>query len=70
MAPHYSTLAWKIPWMEEPGRLQSTGSRRGATSLSLFTFIHWRRKWQPTPVILPGESQGWGRSESDTTEVT
>ena len=30
------------------------------TSLSLFTFMHWRRKWQPTPVFLPGESQGWG----------
>ena len=29
------------------------------TSLSLFTFMHWRRKWQPTPVLLPGESQGW-----------
>ena len=28
MAPHSSTLAWKIPWMEEPGRLQSMGSRR------------------------------------------
>ena len=28
MAPHFSTLAWKIPWMEEPGRLQSMGSRR------------------------------------------
>ena len=49
------------------------------TSLSLFTFMHWRRKWQPTPVFLPGESQGqgslmgcclWGRTESDTTEVT
>ena len=26
-----------------------------------FTFLHWRRKWQPTPVFLPGESQGWGR---------
>ena len=42
MAPHSSTLAWKIPWMEEPGRLQSMGSRRvrhnWATSLSLFTF--------------------------------
>ena len=47
-----------------------------ATSLSLFTFMHWRRKWQPTPVFLPGESQGrrslvgcplWGRTESDTT---
>ena len=31
-----------------------------ATSLSLFTFMYWRRKWQPTPVFLPGESQGWG----------
>ena len=30
------------------------------TSLSLFTFVHWRRKWQPTPVFLPGESQGRG----------
>ena len=83
MAPHSSTLAWRIPWMEEPGRLQSMGSRRvghnWATSLSLFTLIHWRRKWQPTPVFLPGESQGrgslvgcclWGRTESDTTEVT
>ena len=47
------------------------------TSLSLFTFMHWRRKWQPTPVFLPGESQGqrslvgfhlWGCTESDTTE--
>ena len=74
MAPHPSTLAWKIPWTEEPGRLQSMGSRRVrqvcATSLSLFTFMHWRRKWQPTPVLLPGESQGWGRTELDTTEVT
>ena len=83
MAPHSSTLAWKIPWMEEPGRLQSMGSLRvghdWATSLSLFTFLHWRRKWQRTPVFLPGESQGrgslvgchlWGRTESDTTEVT
>ena len=79
MAPHSSTLAWKIPWMEEPGRLQSMRSLRVrhdcATSLSLFTFMHWRRKWQPTPVFLPGESQGrgsllgcrlWGRTESDT----
>ena len=83
MAPHSSTLAWQIPWMEEPGRLQSMGSLRvghnWATSLSLSTFMHWRRKWQPTPVFLPGESQGrgslvgfrlWGRTESDTTEAT
>ena len=83
MATHSSTLAWKIPWMEEPGRLQSMGSLRvghdWATSLSLFTFVHWRRKWHPTPVFLPGESQGrgslvgcrlWGHAESDTTEAT
>ena len=83
MAPHSSTLAWKIPWTEEPGRLQSVGSRRVRhdceTSLSLFTFMHWRRKWQPTPVFLPGESQGrgslvgcllWGCTESEMTEAT
>ena len=56
MAPHYSTLAWKIPWTEEPGGLQSVGLLRvghdWATSLSLFTFMHWRRNWQPTPVFL------------------
>ena len=54
-APHSSTLAWKIPWMAEPGRLWSMGLRRvghnWATSLSLFTFMHWRRKWQPTRVL-------------------
>ena len=53
MAPHSSTLAWKIPWMEEPGRLQSMGLGRvghdWATSLSFFTFMLWRRKWKPTP---------------------
>ena len=83
MATHSSTLAWKIPWTEEPGRLQSMGLQRvghdWTTSLWLFTFMHWRRKWQPTPVFLPGESQGrgslmgcrlWGRTESDMTEVT
>ena len=51
MAPHSSTLAWKIPWIEEPGGLQSMGSLRvrhdRVTSLSLFTFMHWRRKWNP-----------------------
>ena len=80
---HSSILAWRIPRTEEPGGLQSMGSQRvrhdGATSLSLFPFMHWRRKWQPTPVFLPGESQGRGslvgrllrgRTESDTTEAT
>ena len=64
--PHCSTLAWKIPWMEKPGRLQPMRSLRvghdWATSLSLFTFMHWRRKWKPTPVFLPGESWGQGRA--------
>ena len=38
MAPHSSTLAWKIPWMEEPGRLQSMGSLRGTTERLHFHF--------------------------------
>ena len=82
MAPHSSTLAWRAPQTEEPGGLQSMGLQRvghdWATSLSLFTFMHWRRKWQLTPGFLPGGSQGWrnlvgclwGHTESDTTEVT
>ena len=83
MAPHSSTLAWKIPWTEEPARLQSMGLQRvrhdWATSLWFFTLMHWRRKWQPTSMFLPGEPQGrgspvscplWGRKESDTIEAT
>ena len=95
-----STLAWRIPWTEEPRGLQSIGSqtvgldRHGTTdwfqigkvvhqgcilSLCLFNLHAERRKWQPTPVFLPGESQGrlrlvgcrlWGRTELDTTEET
>ena len=66
MAPHSSTLAWKIPWTEEPGGLQSMGSLQvrhdWVTSLSLFTFMHWRRKWQPTPVFFlenPRDGGAW-----------
>ena len=80
MAPRFSTLAWKIPWTEEPGRLQSTGSlSRAQLSDFTFTFMHWRRKWQPTPVFLPGESQRrgslvgcrlWSCAESDMTKET
>ena len=82
MAPHSRTLAWRIPWMEEPGGLQSMGLLRVGhdwASPSLFTFMHWRKKWQPTPVFLPGESQGqgslvgsrlWGHTELDSTEAT
>ena len=83
MAPHPRTLAWKIPWLEEPGWAAVHGVAKSRTRLSnftfIFTFMHWRRKWQPTPVFLPGESQGWGslvgcrlwgRTELDTTEAT
>ena len=83
MAPHFSTLTCKShgqrslvgwsPW----GREES--DKTELLHFHFFTFMHWRRKWQPTPVFLPGESQGrgslvvcclWGRTESDTTEVT
>ena len=82
MAPHSSTLAWKIPWMEEPGGLQSMGSKsRARLSDFAFTFhFHALEKEMAThSMFLPGESHGqgsmvgcrlWGRTESDTTEVT
>ena len=67
MAPHSSVFTWRIPQTEEPGGLQSVGSRRvwhdWATSLSLFTFMHWRRKWQPTRVLawrIPGTGEPGG----------
>ena len=64
--------AWKAA-------VHGVAESRARLSDFTFIFIHWRRKWQPTPVFLPGESQGWeslvgcrlwGRTESDTTEVT
>ena len=80
MVTHSSTLGWKIPWIEEAGRLQSMGLQRvrhnWATSLSFYRSF-WRRKWQPTHVFLPGESHGqrglvgysqWGCKELDTTK--
>ena len=79
-------LAWRIPGMGEPGGLPSTESqsrtrikRLSSSSSSSSSVYIWRRKWQPTPAFLPGESQGrgslvgcclWGCTESDTTEVT
>ena len=80
MAPHSSILAWKIPWMEEPGRLQSMGLRN-RTRLSNFTFTFHSHalKEMATHSSVPGESQGqkslvgchlWGRTESDTSEAT
>ena len=82
MATHSNTFAWKIPWKGSlvgcsPWGCEESDTTEQATSLSLFTFMHWRRKWQPTPVFLLGESKGqgslvschlWGRTESDTTE--
>ena len=68
MATHSSVLAWRIPGTAEPGGLPSMGSHRvghdWVTSLLLISFMHWRRKWQHTPVFLPGESQarGWRAS--------
>ena len=82
MAPHSNTLAWKIPWMEEPGGLQSMGSLKvgHVTERLHFHFsLSCTGKEMATPVFLPGESQGWGslvgchlwgRTESDMTEET
>ena len=80
MATHSSVLAWRIPGMGEPGGLLSMGSHRvGHEWSDLADPLWWRRKWQPTPVFLPGESQRqrslvgcclWSHTESDTTEAT
>ena len=78
--PLQYSFAWKIPWTEVGFSLWDHWvGHDGMTSLSLFAFMHWRRKWQPTPVFLPGESQGWRSlvgcrlwvcTESDTTDAT
>ena len=83
MAPHSSTLAGKSHGWRSLVGCSPWGSEESDTTegtlLSLFSFMHWRRKWQPIPVFLPGESQGWGslvgcclwgRAESDMTEAT
>ena len=79
MAPHSSTLAWKIPWIEEPGGLQSMGSLRVGHDSFTSHFHALEKEMAPTPVFLPGESQGrgslvgcrlWGCTESDMTEAT
>ena len=68
--------AW---WAAVHGVTKSQTRLRDFTFIFTFTFMHWRRKWQPTPVLLPGESQGqrslvgcrlWGPTEWDTTNVT
>ena len=91
MATHSSILAWKIPGTGEPGGLPSMGSHRVrhdwsdlAAAAAMFlcntlkgVCINWRRKWEPTPVFLPGKSHGWrslagyspwDHKESDMTE--
>ena len=82
MAPHSSTFAWKIPWAEEPGRLQSMGSLESDTTERLpfhFSLSCIGEGNSNSPVFLPGESQGqgslvgcrlWGCTESDMTEAT
>ena len=73
MAPHSSTLAWKIPWTEEPGRLQSMGSlgvgHERTTSLSLFTFMHLEKEmathssvlaWRIPGTVEPGRLPSMG----------
>ena len=84
MAPHSSTLAWKIPWMEEPGRLHAVyGVAESQTRLSDFTFtfhFHALEKemathssvlaWRIPGTGEPGGCRLWGRTESDTTEAT
>ena len=83
MAPHSSTLAWKIPWTEEPGRLQVHGVAKSRTRLNNFPFtfhFHALEKEMATHssvlawrILGRGSLVGcrlWGRTESDTTEVT
>ena len=79
VATHSSTLAWKIPWNGGAWWATVHGVAKSQTRLSDFTFMHWKRKWQPTPVFLPGESQGqrslvgcclWGHTYLDMAEAT
>ena len=81
VAPHSSTFAWKIPWTEEPGRLQSMGSLESGTTERLhFHFsLHALEKemathssvlaWRISGMGEPGELPLWGRTELDTTEA-
>ena len=77
MAPHSSTLAWKIPWMEEPGGLQSMGSLKSWIRLTDFTFtFHFHALGEEmathSSVLawrIPGMAEPGGLP-SDTTEAT
>ena len=82
MAPHSSTLAWKIPWTEEPGRLQSMGlwSQTRLSDFTLTFHFHALEKemathssvlaWRIPGTGEPGGCHLWGHTESDTTEAT
>ena len=84
MAPHSSTLAWKIPWTEEPGRLQSMGSRRSDTTERLHFHFSLSRTGEGTGNPLqcsclenPRDSRAWwaavygvAQSQTRLTEVT
>ena len=79
MAPHSSNSCLENPMDRRAWQAAVHGVAKSQTQLSVFTFMHWRRKWQPTPVLLHGESQGWGSlvgchlwvpTESDMTEAT
>ena len=80
MATHSSLLPQRILWTEEAGGLLSTGrTESDTTEVTQHACMHWRRKWQPSPVFLPGEFRGqrrlvgyspWGLTESDTTKAT
>ena len=80
MATHSRILAWRIVWTDETGGLLPWDRIEwDTTEVTYIACVHWRRKWQPTPVFLPGESQEqrslvgchlWGRTESNTTEAT
>ena len=75
----WASVARKEPWVRNVGCYELDATERFHFHFSLSTFTQWRRKWQATPVFLPGESQGrqslvgcslWGRTESDMTEAT
>ena len=62
MATQSSILVWRIPWTEEPGGLRSRlqrGCKQSDTTGHTHIHTHWKREWQPTPVLLLGEFHGW-----------
>ena len=83
MAPHSNSLAWQIPWTEEPGRLQSKGVTKSRTRLSDFTLtFHFYAlekemathssvpAWRIPGMGEPGGLPSWGRTESGMTDAT